>query len=138
MKILLMSIVWYIIGIGIALIIMAMAGGVAGLALLSDPRLLTNPLMFLNLIGGSILVFYFAMTIGGVISALGAMATFLKYSAELVAGEVNLTKPIVLSPQVPSARALSQPSKFCPTCGTQNVTRAGYCSKCGTGLQPLP
>lgn len=87
LKILLMSIVWYIIGV-----IMIVTGfAFMGTALQS---LITSIMMgspygapqidFSGLIAGFVL-----LVIGFVITALGSIATFLKYSAEYYAREIS-------------------------------------------------
>jgi hypothetical protein len=137
-KIILMSIVWYVIGFCIAFIIITLAGGLEGLVLLLNPGLVTNPSQLLGLIGRLIAAFFFAMIVGGTISALGGMATLLKYSAELIADEVAVTSTLHLSPQGPPTSAPSQSSKFCHTCGAQSFVTAKFCSSCGTRLQHNP
>jgi hypothetical protein len=137
--IIVMVIAWYIFGFGIAILIIGMAGGINNLAILADPRILTNPLQalaFLSFASGSIIiVYYLAFFIGAAISALGGMATILKYSAELIAKETNTTKTIRLSAQPPPVRITPQSSKLCPTCGAQTSATTKYCSNCGTKLQ---
>jgi hypothetical protein len=138
--IILMTIVWYVIGLGIALLVLVIAGGITNFAILADPRILTNPLEALGalaLASGSIGIFYLALVGGVAISALGGIATILKYSAELIANETNVTKTLHLSPQLPSVRISSLPSKLCPACGAQSSATTKYCSNCGTKLQSL-
>jgi hypothetical protein len=118
--IIVLVIVWCIIGFCIAILIIGVAVGVNILAILADPHMLMNPFMFLSLAAGAIVVYYSAFFIGAVISGLGGVATILKYSAELVASEVNVTRAIRWSPQRPPVRNSSQSSKLCPTCGARS------------------
>jgi hypothetical protein len=119
--IILMVIVWYIIGFGIAFLIIVMAGGIASLAILANPQMLTNPLAFLSFASSSVIVYFLAFLTGAVISALGGMATILKYSAEFVASETIARMRLRLSPQYPLVRMSSQSSKACPTSGAQSL-----------------
>jgi uncharacterized membrane protein len=128
-------IVWCVIGFCIAILIIAVAVGASIFAVLGDPHMLMNPFMFLSLASGDIVAYYSAFFIGAVISALGGMATILKYSAELVANEVNVTRAIRWSPQRPPVRNSSQSSKLCPTCGARSSAATKYCSNCGTKLE---
>jgi uncharacterized metal-binding protein len=128
-----MVIVWYVIGFGIAFLIVAIAGAVTNLAALADPRILTNPSAFLSLASSSVIIL--ALIAGAAISALGGIATIPKYSAELVANETNLRRTLRLSPQLRQVQSPSKSSKFCPTCGAQSPPVTKYCSNCGTKLQ---
>ena len=132
-KIVLVSILWYAIGIMIAIIVLIMVGAAGGLALLSDPRSLFDPALLSSLIAGSFL----AITIGAVVSALGVAATYLKYTAELIAYEVQVRSgtPAVAPPTVRFAPAVSQSSKTCRKCGAQNDPTAAYCASCGNRMQ---
>ena len=125
LKIILMSLGWYILGI--IIIIAGWAGG--GLAALSNP----NPSSILGGIGGAVI----ASIVGGAIIYLGVMATTLKYSVELIADEVRAKGA------VPSFAATAPPppypppvltEKICSKCGVQNVFTAQYCTKCGNKL----
>jgi hypothetical protein len=118
--IILMVIVWYIIGFGIAFLIIVMAGGMTSLAILANPQMLTNPLAFLSFASSSVIVYFLAFLTGAVISALGGMATILKYSAEFVASETIGRMRLRVSPQYPVVRMSSQSSKACPTSGAQS------------------
>jgi hypothetical protein len=93
--------------------------------------MLMNPFVFLSLASGSIVVYYSAFFIGAVISALGAMATILKYSAEFVASETIARMRLRVSTQLYS----SQSPKVCPTCRAQSSAATKYCNNCGTKLQ---
>lgn len=78
---LLMSIVWYIVGI----IIIVVGSVEFFLAALSNPGYFADPAVFLRSFAGALV----AIIIGGAVIYLGGIATLLKYSAELVADEVE-------------------------------------------------
>jgi hypothetical protein len=134
-KIILMVIVWYIIGFGIAFLIIVIAGGMTTLAILAVPQILTNPLAFPSLASNSTIVYFLAFLTGAVISALGGMATILKYSAEFVASETIARMRLRASQQYPPVRMSLQSSKACATSGAQSSVTTKYCNNCGTKLQ---
>ncbi len=119
LKIVGISLVWYVVGI--AIIAFGAAGAVS--SAISNPSLLLNPLSFLSSIGVAIA----ALVIGVTITSVGTLATLLKYSAELTADEVK-AKPA----GEPTTR-LASTTKTCPRCGTPAVSReAAYCGHCGS------
>lgn len=162
LNIVLMSIVWYIIGI----VIIAVGGVGVFLAALSNPDFLTNPSVYLR----SLAVHLVAVIIGGAIIYLGGMATLLKYSAELVADEVEEVRgysrsatpsPIQQAPPptfkqdpiVVAAKSLgistagktkeevakeiqgqTAKTKVCPKCGVRSTATGVYCDNCGERL----
>jgi hypothetical protein len=141
LDIVLMSIVWYIIGI----VIIALGGVGVFLTALSSPYFLINPLAYLP----NLAVPLIALIIGGAMIYLGQMATLLKYSAELVADEVRFKQdPIVAAAKslgistagktrvevADEIQALTIRAKVCPKCGVRSANAALYCDNCGERL----
>jgi fluoride ion exporter CrcB/FEX len=129
-KIVLLTIVWCILGAAISIMLIVMVGNVTTLSTLSNPTMLLNPANFI--------ASFIAWLVGAIVGGLGALTTYLKYSAELYAGKVKARKDPALSfntttstRNVGAPSASRQPIMFCQTCGTQNSTSSKYCKKCG-------
>jgi len=128
LRIVAMSIVWYIIGV--VIIIAAWAGG--GLAALTNPNVLRDPLTILTVLGGAVIV----SIIGGAIIYLGAIASALKYSVELIVDEVR-REAALPSPPAPTSRPFEQVTiltESCPKCGKEMPRGSKFCDRCGTRL----
>jgi hypothetical protein len=134
LRIVLMSIVWYIIGV--VIIIAGWAGG--GLTALTDPNVLRDPLAILTVLGGAVIV----SIIGGAIIYLGVIASALKYSVELIADEVRegaaAPQHPYPAPPTPASRPIEAQvtilTESCPECGKEMPRGSKYCDKCGTRL----
>jgi len=134
LKILVMSIGWYIIGV--VIIIAGWAGG--GLTALTNPNFLRDPLAILTVLGGAVIV----SIIGGAIIYLGVIASALKYSVELIADEVGARaagpqEPYPAPPPTPTSRPVEAQiasSSECPECGKEMPHGSKYCDKCGARL----
>ena len=138
MKIFLISVGWCILGLIVAFIIVWPTGLFEKLPSLSKPSALLNPLPSITAIQQIFLTAVVALTVGGTISFLGVITTFLKYSAELSATKVKTRKEPVLSFHTTTsprheaaASAFYQSTMACQTCGTQNPTSSKYCENCG-------
>ena len=84
-----------------------------------------------------------ARAVGGIISSLGVMATFLKYSAEIYASEVDARTAPVLSFQTTSSphpvdapSGSNQPVIVCKTCGTSTRPVSSIARSAITDFRP--
>jgi hypothetical protein len=134
LKIVLMSIGWYILGL--IVIIAGWAGG--AVTALTDPNILRDPLGILGVLGGAVIV----SIIGGAIIYLGVIASALKYSVELIADEVgrgtavhelHLAPPLVPA-STPVEVKVAIPTEACPNCGKKMPHGSKFCDKCGSRL----
>jgi hypothetical protein len=132
-KIALVSVLWYVVGIIVAIVIMTTAGAFEILSSLSQPGVFSNPSELLGLVARLVTSSLLGFIIGGMIATLGILATFLKYSAELVGDEVTLRLGTPVVPTSPE-RVPPQISRVCGTCGAPNINTATYCGKCGNRL----
>jgi hypothetical protein len=135
LKIVLMSIGWYILGL--IVIIAGWAGG--AVTALTDPNILRDPLGILGVLGGAVIV----SIIGGAIIYLGVIASALKYSVELIADEVGrgTVAPHELHPAPPlvpgstpvEGKVVSS-TEACRQCGKKMPQGSIFCDKCGARL----
>jgi ribosomal protein L40E len=135
LKIVFMSIGWYILGL--IVIIAGWAGGAA--TALTNPNILRDPLGILGVLGGAVIV----SIIGGAIIYLGVIASALKYSVELIADEVGrgtaaLHELHPAPPLVPASTPVEvkvvSPTEACRQCGKKMPHGSQFCEKCGSRL----
>jgi hypothetical protein len=115
-----------------------MIGNLTILSALSNPTMLLNPGSFIPQLWKFIVSVFIAWLVGAIVASLGAAATFLKYSAELCAGEVRArtaTEQFVSRPSVTVEPRTVLGLKTCHSCGYANT--ASYCRHCGAELRRL-
>jgi hypothetical protein len=120
-KIVLIVIVWYILGAAISVGLILMFGNLAILSGLSNPTVLLNHAGFIQQLGKFIASVFIAWVIGATISGLGGVATFLKYSAELCADEIEAKTEatLILDPTTSTEQVTPSSPKICPSCSAQ-------------------
>lgn len=142
-KIVVFSIVWAVVGLIITLI------GSASVVF----AIFTNPSAFQGTVGnqtafGIILITAIA---GSIVTALGTIATVVKFTTDEAVKEVFSSYAMSGVPQsvaavppppisvpkqnIPPASTNTSNFKICPKCGTPNPVEAKFCKNCGT---PLP
>ena len=141
-KIVVFSIVWAVVGVIISLI------GSASVIL----ALLTNPTAFQGTFSSQTAFGIVLLTaiIGTIVTALGTIATVVKFTTDEAVKEVfssyaapsttQTATPIQPIHPAKVSNASAMPAsgagnyKICPRCGTPNLPEAKFCKKCGTLL----
>ncbi|MCD6483477.1 MAG: zinc-ribbon domain-containing protein [Candidatus Odinarchaeota archaeon] len=142
-KIVVFSIVWAVVGLIITLI------GSASVIL----AILTNPTAFQGSFSNQAAfgIVFLTAIIGTIVTALGTIATVVKFTTDEAVKEVfssnvapratQAVAPIPSVQPVGVSNVSTTPTqvkgnyKICPRCGTPNLQDAKFCKKCGT---PLP